>query len=71
MRGSRAKIVSENGDRMPGGAKAGFRSSAPFSVNWNRRHAVLADDKDLVDLVGEVLEDRSPLRHGCSSGILS
>lgn len=37
----------------------------------NRRHAVLADDKDLVDLVGEVLEDQSSLRHGCISGILS
>jgi hypothetical protein len=67
MRGSRAKKVSENGGRMPGGAKElGF-----LQRQRNRRHAVLADDKDLVDLVGEILEDEAALRHGCISSILS
>lgn len=52
MRGSRAKKVSENSGRRPGG---------------NGRQAVLADDKNLVDLVGEILEDKPTLRHGSIS----
>lgn len=37
----------------------------------NGRQAFLADDEDLVDLVGEILEDQPALRHGCVSAAFS
>ena len=71
MRGSRAKKVSENGGRMPGGAKAGFRSSASLSVSGIAGTPSWPMTKTSSTLSAKSLEDQSALRHGCGFAALS
>ena len=67
-----ARVAGEEGQRERRPHAAGRREGRVQQLGFlerqrNRRHAVLADDKNLVDLVGEILEDKPTLRHGAIS----